>query len=125
MMEWTRGEIELIQGIIIGLCIMSLISTIGFLLYDNNKESGIILLGPMMWLLLFGIFLVESIIKLFKGRKCTLYKFEQLKKLGSYYKHLFGNYHMFRYYNDKNKHPILYHLIIIEKIKIIENKKIS
>ena len=105
-----------------GILVMSVLATIGFLIYDDgNKDSGLILLGPAMWVFSLGFFLLYAIVKLVKGRKYTLYTLEEIKKLNSYYKHLGGDYHMIRYYGNKNKHPILYHLIIIEKIKIIDN----
>ena len=106
-------------GFICGIIAMSIFAVVGIVLLDNDHNFGYILLGPAVWVLLIINFIYEYIYKrIIKGRTLNKYNFEQLKKTNSYYKHLFGNYYLIRYYGNKDKHPILYHLIVIEKIKV-------
>lgn len=106
-------------GVIFGAIAMSIFGVIGIIILDKGNNFGYVLLGPCMWVILIMAFMYEDIYKrLFKGRILTKYNFEQLKRTNTYYKHLAGNYHLLRYYGNKDKHPVLYHLIIIEKIKV-------
>lgn len=108
----------MLTGIIIGIIIMSVCAMLGIVLLDADNLIGWLLLGPASWVLVIAVLLHEFYLKLISGRTLLKYNFEQLKRTNTYYKHLFGNYHMMRYQSNKNKHPILYHLIIIEKIKV-------
>lgn len=109
----------MLAGFIYGIITMSVFAVMSLVILDNDCNFGYVLLGPAMWVLLIINFIHEDIYKkLIKGRTLTKYNFEQLKRTDTYYKHLAGNYHMLRYYGSKYRHPILYHLIIIEKIKV-------
>lgn len=106
-------------GTICGAIVMSIFCIVGLIILDKGHNFGHVLLGPAMWILLLMMFIYEDIYKrLFKGRILTKYNFEQLKRTNTYYNHLAGNYHLVRYYGNKDKHPVLYHLILIEKIKV-------
>lgn len=109
----------MLAGFIYGIITMSVFAVVSLVILNNDCNFGYVLLGPAMWVLLIINFIYEDIYKkLIKGRTLTKYNFEQLKKSGLYYKHLVGNYHLFRFYANKKRYPILYHLIIIEKIKV-------
>lgn len=107
-------------GFILGIIVMSICAIFGIVFLDrDNNVLGTFLLGPAGWLFAICITLHEFIyVKLIKGTTITKYRFEELKKTNMYYKHLFGNYYMFRKYGNKKRHPVLYHLILIEKIKV-------
>lgn len=107
-------------GTICGAIAMSVFCVVGLIILDEGRNNfGYVLLGPAMWVLLIMMFIHEDIYKrLFKGITLTKYTFEHLKRNNTYYKHLVGNYHLLRYYGNKDKHPILYHLILIEKVKV-------
>lgn len=111
----------MLTGFILGIIVMSICAMLGIVFLDrDNNVLGTFLLGPAGWLFAISVTLYEFIyVKLIKGTTMFQYKLDELKKTNVYYKPLFKNYHMFRFYGDKKKHPILYHLIVIEKLKII------
>ena len=113
---------DIYVGLFIGIILMSLFATIGMVLIDSNNDFGCLLLGPVMWLALFCLFIFNAIIAILKPKQMTLFYFENLKKQNIYYRHLFGNYHMLRYYGNKKANPLLYHFIIIKKIIIVPEK---
>lgn len=109
---------DLVIGIIIGVFLMSCLATVGALLLDSCNDLGFIFVGPGMWLFFAGYFIFYLIQNLFKAQTVSLYNFEELKKTNMFYKHLFGNFYLIRFYGNKQMHPILYHLLIIRKIKV-------
>ena len=108
----------MLSGIILGIIIMSICALLGIILLDKENALGWVLLGPAAWIFIFVVLLFEFYSNIIKGKTMTKYRFEELKKTNMYYKHLFGNYYMFRKYGNKKRYPVLYHLILIEKIKV-------
>ena len=100
------------------IIIMSICALAGIALLDKENALGWVLLGPAAWTFIFVVLLFEFYSNIIKGKVMSKYRFEELKKTNMYYKHLFGNYYMFRKYGNKKRHPVLYHLILIEKIKV-------
>ena len=110
----------MLTGFIIGIIVMSILATIGALMLDNSNDLGLMFIGPAMWITLLFIFITEIVIRFIKGRTMSKYRFEELKNTDLYYGHIIGNWHAFRYYSNKKKHPIMYHWIVIERVKINE-----
>ena len=90
----------MLNGIILGTIIMSVCALIGIALLDADNLLGWVLLGPAAWVLAIVAILHEIYSNVIKGKTITKYKFEELKKTNMYYKHLFGNYYMFRKYGQ-------------------------
>lgn len=114
---------ELTVGFILGILVMSCVATIGAILIEYSNDAGLLLLGPAMWLFFIVSIICTLITNLVRAKKMYLFNFEELRKTNGYYGRLFGDFHMLRCYGSKKHHPILYHLIIIRKIKIIDKPK--
>lgn len=110
---------DLTMGFVFGIIVMSCLATIGFTLLELSNSFGLFLFGPIMWLCIIYCITYQAFTNIFCAKKILSYKFEELQKTGMYYGHLFGEFYLFRCYSNKNKHPILYHLIIIHRLKFI------
>ena len=81
-----------------------------------SEDKALWFLFAPMWILVIIVLPISTI----KERQYVLSKkhFEDIKKCNFLYKQINKNLWLCRYYGDKEKHPILYHLLVFVKIKI-------
>ena len=111
----------MLVGIIIGICIMSVLACIGSWAIENDLEGlGIFVLGPAAWVSWIGYGIIAWAITVFKPHNIRK---EDLENLPHFYKMLGKKWCLCRWYGWKDAHPIRYHILFPMRVNIIERPK--
>lgn len=108
----------MLLGIIIGICVMSILACVGSWAIENDLEGlGIFALGPAAWLSWIGYGIIGYLILIIRPKRITK---ERLEELPHFYKMIGKNWCLCRWYAHKEDHPIRYHIKFLMRVKIID-----